>query len=117
MGSLFFIIFSADIPNCFDHSYADDTQIQRSVLQSDAVETVSRFNRCLDSVFKYSHNHDSKLNRSKTAIISFGLAKYRAAQNLDISKNRVKFQLLKNTKNWVYILIINFDSEAIYLRF
>lgn len=114
LGPLFFIIFTADMSNCFkecsSHRYADDTQIQISFSQSDAVEASGRLNKCLESVLKYSQNHGLKLNPNKSAIIYFGPAKNWAAQNLNVSINDVKIPIVDEYKN----LGVVFDST---LRF
>ena len=57
---------------CTGHQYADDTQIQFPFFPSDAREALRRLDKCLKSVFKYSHG--LKLNQNKSAIIYFGPA-------------------------------------------
>ena len=114
LGPLFFIIFTADMTECFcnvnSHRYADDTQIQLSFAKSDAIEASRRLNECLESVFKYSFNHGLKLNPNKSALIYFGPAKDWASQNLVITIDGVAIPVVEEYKN----LGVIFDNK---LRF
>ena len=75
LGPLLFIIYTADIFNQINHShlqsYADDTQLLYDFNPSDAAIANTLLNDDLDSICRYSKEHNLKINPSKSVALLF----------------------------------------------
>lgn len=114
LGPLLFSLYVADMNKEIEFStlqqYADDSQIYCAFASDNLKQAEENFKTDINNIYKYSMEHNLKLNASKSCIMLLGnnqtILNY-LSDNLDICVNNTKIPIVKDARN----LGIYFDSN------
>lgn len=88
LGPILYLLYTADIFDCVNHmkiqSFADDTQLLYSFDYKTIDTATKNVSGDLDSLTKYSKNHNLRLNANKSAVIYFASNAVRDALKRDL---------------------------------
>ena len=117
LGPLLFSIYVADMHNVLTQSkilqYADDSQIYLSFSPNNFPAFQQTFTKEINMINKYAHDHNLKLNASKSSIILFGNNKNQVANFsnvINIQIQNAPLPVVTEAKN----LGIVFDNNLLF---